>query len=226
MRESHDLTRAQKVHQDTIHHCHHLLQRHRHLAITHCTQRRVRLRTGFWYSGTIGTAVRHWRRGAYIPPPPPWTPSQSAMVRNNENYNRENLIGPFLVHKLLGPRLPPSLSSITCLLVLAVVHFALHVQRCPQNVVFIAPGAFVRCLWMIPSPRGDGFRSSNECPHARNGGRGLWRVDHPATPHRGSCTPDHTPPHTHHGLRFTVHVTLWGWLKVHGVCAGTEVDAT
>ena len=26
---------------------------------------------------------------------------------NTEIYNRENLMGPFLVHKLLGPRTPP-----------------------------------------------------------------------------------------------------------------------
>ena len=31
------------------------------------------------------------------------------IVGKNEIYNRENLVGPFLVHKLLGPRhpLPP-----------------------------------------------------------------------------------------------------------------------
>ena len=37
-------------------------------------------------------------------PPPP--PNQSDFVGKNEICNRENLIGPFLVHKILGPRSP------------------------------------------------------------------------------------------------------------------------
>ena len=39
-------------------------------------------------------------------PPPPQT--KVTIVGKNEIYNWENLIGPFLVHKLLGPRPPPS----------------------------------------------------------------------------------------------------------------------
>ena len=53
------------------------------------------------------------------PPPPrsskslgpsPWTPlpfeTKVTTVRKNKIHNWENLVGPFLVHKLLGPRLP------------------------------------------------------------------------------------------------------------------------
>ena len=42
------------------------------------------------------------------PPPPPRTPPQTkvTIVGNNKICNRENLVGPFLVHKLLGPRPP------------------------------------------------------------------------------------------------------------------------
>ena len=38
-------------------------------------------------------------------PPPPTT--KTFAVGNNEIYNWENLIGPFLVHTILGPRPPP-----------------------------------------------------------------------------------------------------------------------
>ena len=43
------------------------------------------------------------------PPPPPRT--KGTIVGNNEIYRRETLIGPFLVHKCLGPRPPPPPSS-------------------------------------------------------------------------------------------------------------------
>ena len=39
------------------------------------------------------------------PPPPPKT--EVTIVGKNEIYNRENLIGPFLVHKLSSPKNPP-----------------------------------------------------------------------------------------------------------------------
>ena len=40
----------------------------------------------------------------------PWTPppqTKVAIVGKKEIFNRENLVGPLLVHKLLGPRPPP-----------------------------------------------------------------------------------------------------------------------
>ena len=40
------------------------------------------------------------------PPPPPQT--KVTIVGKSEIYRWENLVGPFLVHKLLGPRPPPS----------------------------------------------------------------------------------------------------------------------
>ena len=53
-----------------------------------------------------------WRRSRAIareeggsPPPPPKT--KGTIVGKNEIYNREDLIGPLLVHTLLGPRPPP-----------------------------------------------------------------------------------------------------------------------
>ena len=45
------------------------------------------------------------------PPGPPPPPDQSDHRAKNENFNGEYLVGPFLVHKLLGPRPPPFLSS-------------------------------------------------------------------------------------------------------------------
>ena len=44
-----------------------------------------------------------------MPPPPPGATPQIkvTIVGENKTYGWENLIGPFLVHKLLGPRTPP-----------------------------------------------------------------------------------------------------------------------
>ena len=39
------------------------------------------------------------------PPPPPET--KVTIVGKNEICKMENLMGPFLVHKILGPRTPP-----------------------------------------------------------------------------------------------------------------------
>ena len=41
---------------------------------------------------------------ARVPPPPQ---TKVTIVGQNEIYRWENLVGPFLVHKLLGPRPPP-----------------------------------------------------------------------------------------------------------------------
>ena len=47
------------------------------------------------------------------PPPPPLPPPQTnGHSGKNEMYKRENLIGPFLVRKLLGPRPPPPCSLL------------------------------------------------------------------------------------------------------------------
>ena len=43
------------------------------------------------------------------PRPPSPLQTKATIVGKNEVYNRENLVGPFLVHKLLGPRPPPPL---------------------------------------------------------------------------------------------------------------------
>ena len=53
-------------------------------------------------------------RGGGEVPPPPRTPSPPLQTKvttegKNEIYDRENLVGPFLVHKILGPRPPPLL---------------------------------------------------------------------------------------------------------------------
>ena len=60
---------------------------------------------------TIRTADNRRRR----PPPPPWTPSfplqtKVTVVAKNQICNRDNLIGPVLVHKLLGPSSPSNTS--------------------------------------------------------------------------------------------------------------------
>ena len=44
----------------------------------------------------------------FCPLPPP---DQSDHNGNNEMYDQENLVGPFLIHNFLGPRPPPLLSS-------------------------------------------------------------------------------------------------------------------
>ena len=50
-------------------------------------------------------AVHHRRMGVT-----PWTPrpqTKGTIVGKDEVYHWENLVGPDLVHKLLGPRAPP-----------------------------------------------------------------------------------------------------------------------
>ena len=47
---------------------------------------------------------------------PPWTPpphSKGTIVGRNGTSRSENFVGPFLVHKLLGPRPPPPLCDIS-----------------------------------------------------------------------------------------------------------------
>ena len=57
------------------------------------------------------TAVQGCRGGggrtATVHPKPPPPPTKVTIVGKKELYNRENLIGPFWVHELLGPRPPP-----------------------------------------------------------------------------------------------------------------------
>ena len=45
------------------------------------------------------------------PSPPPQT--KVTIAGKNEIYKRENVVGPFLVHKLLGPNPPPPLAQKT-----------------------------------------------------------------------------------------------------------------
>ena len=52
-----------------------------------------------------------------LEPPPPSPQTKVTIVGKNEIYNREHLIGPFLVHKLSSPSPPPPPPS--CLLMLA-----------------------------------------------------------------------------------------------------------
>ena len=44
--------------------------------------------------------------------PPPPARTKVTIVGKNEIYNRENLVGPFLVHKLLPPPPPPAHKSV------------------------------------------------------------------------------------------------------------------
>ena len=57
--------------------------------------------------GSITMAVHRRRRGVTLPWTPPFQ-TKGAIVGKNETYKRENLIGPFLVYKLFGPRPPPT----------------------------------------------------------------------------------------------------------------------
>ena len=62
----------------------------------------------------IRMADNHWRSPPpppLDPPPPPTPKTKVTIVGKNQIYDWENLIGPFLVCKLLGPRPRPSLSS-------------------------------------------------------------------------------------------------------------------
>ena len=43
------------------------------------------------------------RRGTPPPKPPPPPPTKVTIVGKNEIYIRENLVGPFFIHKFLGP---------------------------------------------------------------------------------------------------------------------------
>ena len=58
-------------------------------------------------SHEMGGEVVEWSHtaGEGATPPPPQT--KVTAFRENEIFNRENLIGLFLVHKLLSPRPPP-----------------------------------------------------------------------------------------------------------------------
>ena len=63
------------------------------------------------HHSSITMAVHRRSKGGHPsldpPQPPPSPPDQVTTVGKNEIYKRENPIGPFLVHKLLGPRPPP-----------------------------------------------------------------------------------------------------------------------
>ena len=47
------------------------------------------------------------------PPPPPLPKTKGTIMGNNEIYCWESLMGPFLVHELLGPRPPPPAPTTT-----------------------------------------------------------------------------------------------------------------
>ena len=57
-------------------------------------------------------AMLEWQRGNYSAPQS--DSMKVTVVGKNEIYNRENLVGPFSGHKLLGPRpsYPPSNTSL------------------------------------------------------------------------------------------------------------------
>ena len=67
--------------------------------------------------GGSGRALGHRRRRGVPPFGPPSPPLQTkvTVVGNHKIYTRENLVGPFLVHKLLGLRRPLSPPSNTSL---------------------------------------------------------------------------------------------------------------
>ena len=69
--------------------------------------------------GVGGRAVLEWPHntagGGGLTPPPPWTPppkTKGAIVGQNEIHQREILVGPFIVHTLLGPSPPPPFSYV------------------------------------------------------------------------------------------------------------------
>ena len=70
----------------------------------------------WWWWGGWGAGDNHRRS----PPPPPWAPFSTDQSDHRGKKRslqfRENVIGPFLVHKLLGPRtLPPPPPSLLML---------------------------------------------------------------------------------------------------------------
>ena len=73
----------------------------------------MRTRTPYGHvEGSIGMAVhRNWRG---IPPPPGTPPpkTKGTIVGKNETNHWENLVGPLLVHTLLGPPPPPPSSLL------------------------------------------------------------------------------------------------------------------
>ena len=75
-----------------------------------------------------------------IDPPPPRPPTKVTIVGKHEIYMRKNLIGPFLVHKLLGPRPPPPppweplghwVFSVTASPILGALHALNRTQTVP-----------------------------------------------------------------------------------------------
>ena len=106
--------------------------------------------------GSSRMAVHRRRRGGGVPPPFP--PDQSDHRKKNEIYN---IIGPFLVHKLLGPRpsLPPSPPSKTSLAVglrrqavgwvIVAVQSAHPDPRCGLGIVGWSLLLSPLCMWML-----------------------------------------------------------------------------
>ena len=60
---------------------------------------------GSWWLIRAGQDVFRRIKNQGAPPPP----TKMTIAGENEIYIRENLIGPFLVHKLLGPKPRPPL---------------------------------------------------------------------------------------------------------------------
>ena len=88
----------------------------------------------------IRTADNRWRRA----PHPPWTPApprpRGPSWEKNDIYEREYLIGPFLVHPLLAPiPPPPPLLSSNVSLGLGVACAVLGATCAPQHLLAHAP---------------------------------------------------------------------------------------
>ena len=66
--------------------------------------------TGQWRQGFF-RIIKNQRGGGDPSPKTPSPPPQTkvTIVGKNEIYNRENLVRPFLVHQVLGPKPPPPL---------------------------------------------------------------------------------------------------------------------
>ena len=89
--------------------------------------------------------------GGLTPPGPPAPQTKGAIVGSNKIYNRENLVGPFWVHTLLGPR-PPSLLSSN----VSLPPPAPHAMRCLQQgcrAVQLLPQSLKR-VGLCPFERG------------------------------------------------------------------------
>ena len=99
--------------------------------------------------GSTYTAARPPTRTA-----PPTPPTKGTTAGKAEIYNREHLVGPFLVHKLLGPRPPAPSSLLPITPCSGVLCGDIH-----QQTKFIITAGFESqaLVWMVKSPESEPF---------------------------------------------------------------------